>query len=647
MKAIESKLIAFLSSNENQFEIPLFQRNYCWKRQHVEQLVEDILEISTKSHDHFLGSFLLFEVSNNKYEIIDGQQRFMTLTLLIKALSSYITTRAEIVQIQNQLKSMILTIDGQVKLKPQSVDEEEFLSIMLKDFAKGNTSYLATAYDVCLDAIEKDEDFLKLYHGLDKLVVVLTILHQYDQNKQTIFEKMNTLGVELSIFDRVRNQLFYKVPQTEDLNYLYSHYWVEIEKNLINQSKDDFVSVYIDSKSEADLNSDNKKYRVFVQLTNLYLEKHHILTPLFKDLLISSKIYKDFRPKNPIKNDKVAFILAQFNQLKITTVYPFVMSILRYFQSIKEETTSLEATLETLLIYVIRSISVDSFFTFSKSSYQIFKLLDKQGFLNPDLSVKLEPKNNHEHLIGYGGRVIRYIYRFLGMPSDSLIKDNLSKVSFNSGVKGRFYIALNKNNFENYVYDGFPKVTFIVDNKNYSERLGNLKEVDENLTEESSFDKKEITASQMINIREEKYAYEVIKRYPIKYNLYKKSQKIVIKITASMDFTKVTLVAFKINRFITLNTSKFSDLYKEILNYMFKRNPMQFVEWADVNKNFTQSGDSAHISYSSEKMNKHHTLRHKDKVIYVNMTLSSNQIIKNSVAILDLNVNNVSLSIKL
>ena len=647
MKAQEVKLMSYLSDVHNHFEIPLFQRNYCWKRQQVEQLIEDIIEISKKEFDHYLGSFLLFKSHKNFYEIIDGQQRFMTLTLLIRALLSFSTKDANIINKQKKIKSMILTIDGNVKLKPQSVDEEEFLSIMLESYAKGNTSYLGTAYDVCLDAIESEEEFSLIYNGLDKLVVVLTVLDQNDQNKQTIFEKMNTLGVDLTMFDMVRNQLFFKIPSNQNIEYFYKTYWLEIEKHLVNQSKDDFMSVYIDSKSEADLSSDNKKYKLFVQLTDLYLNKHQDLTNLFKDILLSAKIYSSFKPKNGFQDDKISYLLANFYQLKVNSVYPFIMSILRYFYSSKEESTSLETTLETLLIYMVRSLASDNMFTFSKSNYQIFKLLDKQGYLDNEFALDLEIKDDHDILIGYGGKVIRYIYRFLGMPSDYQIKENISKVSFNTGAKGRYFIALNNHLFSKYVTDTLPKVAYITNNKNYSQRLGNLKISNETILEEIKYDNKEISAIQMINDRENDYISIILNKFPIGYNLFKKSQKIVVKITASLDFSKVNLTGFKINRFGSMNTSKFSDLYRDVLNFMFKRNPMQFVEWADINKNFTETGDSYHISFNKEKMSKFHTLRYKNRVIYVNMTLSANQMIRNAVAILDQNVKNVSLSINL
>lgn len=83
------QLLSISSSNQtgeklydsvDSFVIPLYQREYKWKSEKIETLIKDII-----SRDKFLGIVILDYV-DNKYEIIDGQQRLTTIFLALAAL---------------------------------------------------------------------------------------------------------------------------------------------------------------------------------------------------------------------------------------------------------------------------------------------------------------------------------------------------------------------------------------------------------------------------------------------------------------------------------------------------------------------------------------------------------------------------------
>ena len=80
----------FIKPNKRQYLIPVYQRNYEWSKEQCENLFEDIILASEKDHTHFCGSVVyasLKEERNIKYYvIIDGQQRMITIYLMIKAL---------------------------------------------------------------------------------------------------------------------------------------------------------------------------------------------------------------------------------------------------------------------------------------------------------------------------------------------------------------------------------------------------------------------------------------------------------------------------------------------------------------------------------------------------------------------------------
>lgn len=86
------------SPNKKQYCIPVFQRDYAWTSEQCEKLFEDIVLAFKKDREHFCGSFVYAPLPTRKhidrYIIIDGQQRFTTLYILIKALADSATVKA-------------------------------------------------------------------------------------------------------------------------------------------------------------------------------------------------------------------------------------------------------------------------------------------------------------------------------------------------------------------------------------------------------------------------------------------------------------------------------------------------------------------------------------------------------------------------
>ena len=91
MEAKACNLSKFLKS-EMELIIPVYQRNYEWGKEQCEQLRNDIIYASKKETEHFIGSIVYIKDSctsqDDKYTIIDGQQRLTSVMLLILAIYS-------------------------------------------------------------------------------------------------------------------------------------------------------------------------------------------------------------------------------------------------------------------------------------------------------------------------------------------------------------------------------------------------------------------------------------------------------------------------------------------------------------------------------------------------------------------------------
>jgi len=68
------------------FHIPAYQRDYAWTTAQVEDLFEDVQEALETGSGHYLGTLVLASRGGRNHEVVDGQQRLTTLTLVIQAL---------------------------------------------------------------------------------------------------------------------------------------------------------------------------------------------------------------------------------------------------------------------------------------------------------------------------------------------------------------------------------------------------------------------------------------------------------------------------------------------------------------------------------------------------------------------------------
>ena len=89
MKGIQNTItdnFSSILSNNRYFIVPKFQRDYSWESEQWDDLWQDILTMLEEHDEHYMG-YLVLQTNgdNKKYYIIDGQQRFTTIILLILA----------------------------------------------------------------------------------------------------------------------------------------------------------------------------------------------------------------------------------------------------------------------------------------------------------------------------------------------------------------------------------------------------------------------------------------------------------------------------------------------------------------------------------------------------------------------------------
>lgn len=419
MRAEEQDLLDVMFDNKRQYQIPVYQRNYDWKRANCEMLFNDVIAAYQESKSHFLGSVVQVQQDeeNNikKFIIIDGQQRMTSIYLLLKALYDSNPIESDKEEIESYLFNIknnnILARDNKLKLKlkPIKTDNIQFVYLMdnkLEDMDVSSNIYLNYEYFKALikKANSQGISIKNIVYGLKKLVIVMISLKEPNDDPQIVFERINSTGEDLSLADLIRN---YILMTDQNMDDLYENYWLPIETKVGKERLVDFFKTYLIYK----LPDNNKdQYQSFKN----YVSKNGIS---HLDLLIEmkklSKYYSAFVCYSADYSERINNALDGFRSLKQTTIFSFFFSI---FDDFENEIISEEALYSVLVFFLNYTIRRSVTGVPTNSLRGLYKGLYKRIFNSDD------KKANYLHSI----------YSFMAdiqskdsVPNDTIFKDKL------------------------------------------------------------------------------------------------------------------------------------------------------------------------------------------------------------------------------
>lgn len=341
MKANETKVEDFLSSNKTQFVIPVYQRNYDWTTGQCKQLLDDILDVglNKKMNAHFIGSIVyvhddVYTASRIKeLTIIDGQQRLTTLTLIYLALYQLAKSLKD-EGLENEISETYLINkfapeEEKLKLRPTE-NNDKALKYLLRshtDEEFNDFSKLIDNFNYFKGSIT-DENYLVVLKGLSKLMFVEVSLDREKDDPQRIFESLNSTGLELTQADLIRNYILMGLNR-RDQSKIYQNYWEVIEKLAKDESSNssrvsDFIRDYLTLVNK---NIPNKS-KVYLEFKTKYptstLDELENILGNIKSLV---KHYnKLINPKNEPDKD-IRKQLEYIGRLEINVAYPFLMKV--------------------------------------------------------------------------------------------------------------------------------------------------------------------------------------------------------------------------------------------------------------------------------------------------------------------------------
>lgn len=220
--------------SEGRLFVPKNQRSYAWEEQHVSDLFRDIATaIGRKENEYFLGSIVVTQRPGGQMEVVDGQQRLATTSILIAAIRDYFisqkdTSRAEQIDRDYLMTRELRTQELIPKLNLNSADHDFYLKRILsrpdssdREVVPGRDSHKRIAFAAKLAAehvghvislsnnpTEALVDWVEYLYAKVRVIWVLVPDHA---NAFTIFETLNDRGLDLAISDLLKNYLFHLV----------------------------------------------------------------------------------------------------------------------------------------------------------------------------------------------------------------------------------------------------------------------------------------------------------------------------------------------------------------------------------------------------------------------------------------------------
>lgn len=189
---------------EDSYVIPLYQRNFAWGEEQIQQLIQDIYDASQQGDlKYYIGTLVVLKRHNGVYEVIDGQQRLTVLSLLIR----------------------ILGLKTDLKLSYDSRPEvENFLREFYKDLdyksCEAQTYNFSNAVK-CIknskvlksdgESVEFDDSRKDLVDYLLNKVILFRVEIPEDTDVASYFEIMNNRGEQLQKHEIFKAKLMAKL----------------------------------------------------------------------------------------------------------------------------------------------------------------------------------------------------------------------------------------------------------------------------------------------------------------------------------------------------------------------------------------------------------------------------------------------------
>lgn len=337
-----------LFQKDVQYVIPIFQRPYVWNQEDqweplwddVRNVAEEYLEQLAKlgedkkvqaeqaTGSHFMGAVVLQQQPTptrdlEKRNVIDGQQRLITLQLLLRA-AHKVFESAGYTSEARQMRKLIFNDedyaannhDDVFKVWPNLVDQEAFRAAMADRQATASfqDSLIVQAHEFFKVQIGQwlgDQGELAgrraeaLATALMGLFTMVVIDLDFQDDANIIFETLNARGTPLLDSDLVKNSILYMADQAQlNSKKIFHEYWeqfdqkwwrTEVRQGLVFRPRIDvFLYYWLTMRTREEITAT----RLFPRFRDYAKDYEKRLTELTADIKAMGQVFRDLHTIN-------------------------------------------------------------------------------------------------------------------------------------------------------------------------------------------------------------------------------------------------------------------------------------------------------------------------------------------------------------
>lgn len=296
-----------LITGDKLYKVPRFQRNYSWDASEWGDLWDDLHAACRSGRDHYMGYIVLQEESPRESKIIDGQQRMVTLSLLILAGINSLAPKSDL---RKKMKQRFLQTEDlsssafmpQNRLTLNRINDAYYHTLLSGEHpGKDRDAHISNekmrrALNFFEDKFKKapgkktDKDIVHFINNqMGSVVSFTTLFVEDDEAAFRVFETLNARGVGLSSPDLLKNHIFTMAgrKQASEANiFMLDGMWGNIGTNLKSENFTDFLrSFHISRKGVA-----VPKTALYREVRNDLMEPENVL-PFLNDMLAASSVY--------------------------------------------------------------------------------------------------------------------------------------------------------------------------------------------------------------------------------------------------------------------------------------------------------------------------------------------------------------------
>ena len=348
---------------QEKFTVPFFQRRYVWQDSEWKRCLDDIRQVAEENVPHFMGSLIFKRDPGDDLTeniIIDGQQRITTLSILYYAVCKKYNQ-------PERLAQYFELAPEEHKFSHTHADRQVFNWIIYHDCdpAKKCTNIEDHQLYQCLAffSAELENDAIITPDIIEEKLYFVTISLDPEDDEQAIFETINSLGVELTTAELLKNDLF----RNESWDFFKNTWGITFESQFIknywhesmtcgkletSNNIDVFLRAYYDIAAEHTC-----EYKKFSSLFKLYQQhiaeavpdKHEFIQDLTQTATLYRKAFArelvdlETRTLSPLQ--RLCLLVLAIQRIQMI---PYILYVLKNAE--KEEADKIFRLLETYIM---------------------------------------------------------------------------------------------------------------------------------------------------------------------------------------------------------------------------------------------------------------------------------------------------------